>query len=192
MKTIIFDCEIKHGVITDNNPAQPGYQYSDGWQDYIGMGVSVICAYDVTSGRARTFCDDNFDAWRELCKRSERIVSFNGTQFDNPLLEANGLGFDPDKSLDIAALIWRAAGVPEGDHPKGLGLDALCKANNIPGKTGNAADAPQDWQDGKVGTVIDYCQGDVESTLKLYEEIVMTGNLIDPRTFECLAVRLPR
>lgn len=189
---IIFDTEIKHGVITDKNPAQPGYKYSAGWKDFSGMGVSVIGVFDFNKQQYRVFCDDNFDAWRELTERSSRIISFNGDNFDNPLLEANGLGFDPAKSLDLAALIWRAAGVPEGEHPKGLGLDAICKANGIDGKSGNAADAPQDWQDGKVGRVIDYCLCDVRATVDLYYQIIHIGHITDPRTMGRLSVRLPR
>lgn len=189
---IIFDTEIKHGVITDNNPPKLHYQYAKGWKDFAGMGISVICAFDFQKHHYRVFCEDNFDAWRDLVERSSRVISFNGDNFDNPLLEANGLGYDLAKSLDLAALIWNLAGVPEGEHPKGLGLDALCKANGIDGKTGNAADAPQDWQDGKVGRVIDYCLGDVRATVDLYYQIILCGYITDPRTLERLPVRLPR
>lgn len=189
---IIFDTEIKHGIATDYNPPKVGYRYAEGWKDFAGMGVSVIGAFDFTKLHYRVFCEDNFDAWRELTERSSRIVSFNGDNFDNPLLDANGLGFDPAKSLDLAALIWALAGVPAGEHPKGLGLDALCKANNIEGKSGNSADAPQHWQDGKVGTVIDYCLGDVRATVDLYYQIILCGYITDPRTLERLPVRLPR
>lgn len=59
MSAIIFDCEIKHGVITDNNQAQLGYAYCNGWQDFSGMGVSVIGAYEVDTQATRVFCADN-------------------------------------------------------------------------------------------------------------------------------------
>lgn len=195
--TLIFDTEIKHGVITDNNPPKLRYQYANGWKDFAGMGISVIGAaviegFDFDHISYRVFCEDNFDAWRDLTRRSKRIVSFNGNRFDNPLLEANGQGYDLDKSLDLAALIWAAAGVPQGEHPKGLGLDALCKANDIPGKTGFGADAPQDWQDGKWGRVIDYCLADVRATVDLYQHILLNGTVTDPRTKFPLQIRLPR
>lgn len=190
--TIIFDCEIKHGVITENNPARVGYTYCNGWNDFVGMGVSVIGAHDYERGTARVFCEDNCLDWLTLAEAATHIVSFNGSRFDIPLLRANGLGFDEAKSVDLAALIWSAAGVADDVHPKGLGLDAICKANGIRGKTGNAADAPQDWQDGKVGKVIDYCLGDVRATAALYELIHLDGWIYDPRTMEMLTVRLPR
>lgn len=195
MKTtniIVVDSEIKHGVITEDNPAQPGYQYAQGWTDYLGMGISTICAYDFYTARLRVFCEDNFDQWLELVRHRDGVVSFNGNRFDNPLLSAHGLGFDLEKSIDLAALIWQAAGIPEGEHPKGLGLDAICRANDIPGKTGNAVDAPQDWQQGRIGRVIDYCLGDVRSETELYTQILNCGYITDPRTFERLFVRLPK
>jgi len=192
MSAIIFDCEIKHGVITDNNQEQLGYAYCNGWQDFSGMGVSVIGAYEVDTQATRVFCADNAADWLALTARAQHIVSFNGNRFDIPLLEAHDLGFDPDKSIDLAALIWAAAGVLDDAHPKDLSLDAICKVNGIPGKTGSGADAPQNWQDGKIGRVIDYCLGDVRATAKLYELIVLDGWIYDPRTMEMLHVRLPR
>lgn len=188
---IIYDTEIKHGVITPNNQPRPGYRYADGWKDFAGMGVSVIGAYDIDAIGYRVFCDDNLHEWRDLAERAKGIVSFNGNRFDGPLLAANGCGFPVEKSIDLAAIIWRAAGIPEGEHPKGLGLDAICRANGIPGKTGNAADAPQDWQAGKIGTVIDYCLADVRITKELYFHIQLFGCITDPRTGEKLDVRLP-
>lgn len=195
-KIIIFDTEIKHGVVTDDNLPKLKYQYAKGWKDFAGMSVSVICAavidaYDFENPVYRVFCEDNFDGWLDLTRRGV-FVSYNGDQFDCPLLDAHGLGFDPDKSLDIAALIWAAAGVPAGEHPKSLGLDAMCKANGIAGKSGNGADAPQDWQDGKVGRVVDYCLNDVRATMALYHHILLNGTVTDPRTMDLLHIRLPR
>lgn len=171
---------------------EPGYQYANGWTDFAGMGVSVIGAYDVDAICYRVFCDDNLQEWRDLVANAAGVVSFNGNRFDNPLLEANGCGFPAEKSIDLAAIIWRAAGIPEGEHPKGLSLDAICRANNLSGKTGNAADAPQDWQDGKIGKVIDYCLGDVRITKALYFQIKLFGEITDPRTGKKLDVDLPQ
>lgn len=193
---LIFDAEIKHGVITDNNPAKPGYTYASGWQDYKGMGIACVCAFDTAANRFRVFTETNLDALQDLID-THTIVSFNGKRFDVPLLEANGVGArynsdgDEIPHIDLAELIWRAAGIPADEHPKGMGLDAICRANNIPGKTGNAADAPQQWQDGHHGRVIDYCLGDIESTLRLFDLITLNGGIRDPRTGEWLTVRVP-
>lgn len=190
---IIYDTEIRHGVTTEDNPPQPGFKYADGWHDFAGMGIAVICAYDILEARYRVFMEDNFSAFEQLVDERDGVIGFNNHRFDDPLLRDNGLRLDVEKSHDLAALIWRAAGVPNGEHPKGLGLDACCKAHNLPGKTGNGADAPQDYQRGHYGRLIDYCLGDVRSTLHLLRYIERAGGIIDPRNPEnFLNVQVPR
>jgi len=191
MSILIYDTEIKHGVTTPNNPQQPGYTYAKGWTDFAGMGIATIGVWDAYDNRPHVFCDDNLDEWLALVAKRDWVISFNGHRFDDPLLEANGAGYPAEKSLDLAALIWRAAGIPVGEHPKGLSLDAICRANNLPTKTGNGADAPQLWQDGKIGKVIDYCLGDVLCTLALFQLIYQHGQITDPRTGSALTVTLP-
>jgi len=190
MKLVIYDTEICHGIVTENNPAQPGYKYAEGWHDFAGMGISTLCAFDMHENRYRVFMADNFSQWESLIDERTAVVGFNNYSFDDRLLEANGITFGL-QSIDLAALIWRAAGIPQGEHPKGFGLDAICLANKLPGKTGSAASAPQDYQDGYIGRVIDYCLGDVRSTLYLYRYIVQNGGVKDPRTGQWINVRVP-
>ena len=160
------------------------------------MGIACVCAFDTAANRFRVFTETNLDALQDLID-THNLVSFNGKRFDVPLFEANGVAArynsdgDEIPHIDLAELIWRAAGIPAGEHPKGMGLDAICRANNIPGKTGNAADAPQQWQDGHHGRVIDYCLGDIESTLRLFDLVALNGGIRDPRTGEWLTVQVP-
>lgn len=189
MNVFIYDTEIKHGVITDNNPAQRGYQYAAGWNDFAGMGIACLCGFDNREARYRVFMDDNINEAQAFISSFDAVVSFNGKRFDDKLLAANGIIII--RSIDLAELIWRAAGIPAGEHPKGLGLDAICQANRLPGKTGNAANAPQDYQDGRTGTLIDYCLGDVRSTLHLYRYLMTAGGIRDPRDGRWLNVALP-
>lgn len=191
MKLVIYDAEICNGIITDNNPAQEGYKYAKGWKDFAGMGISTICAYDVHEARFRVFMADNLSHLEDLMTERDALVGFNNHQFDDNLLRENNV-FIGSSTIDLAALIWRAAGIPQGEHPKGLGLDAICKANKLPGKTGNGAQAPQDYQDGRIGRVIDYCLADVRSTLHLYRYLAGFGGITDPRTGEWLNVAVPK
>ena len=177
---LIYDCEIKRGVVTENNPRQAGFDYANGWYDFSGMGISVVCAYDCAAPRYRVFCLDNLGEFADLVKRRRIVIGFNNHRFDDRLLAAHGV-YVGHHSRDIAALIWHAAGVPEGEHPRGLGLDAICKANGLGGKSASAADAPQDWQRGRIGRVIDYCLNDVRMTVRLLRLIEDTGGIIDPR-----------
>ena len=191
MKLVIYDCEICNGVITDNNPAQQGYKYANGWKDFAGMGISTICAYDIFDNRYRVFMEDNLTQIEDLMTERDALVGFNNHRFDDHLLRENNV-FIGANTIDLASLIWRAAGVPQGEHPKGLGLDAICKANNLPAKTGNGADAPQHFQDGYIGRVIDYCLADVRSTLFLYRYLAMHGGIKDPLDGQWLNVTVPK
>ena len=94
--------------------------------------------------------------------------------------------------MDLARLIWKAAGFVEGEHPNGWGLDALCKANGLGGKSGNGALAPVMFQRGDIGGLIDYCLADVALTLKLYRLVAWTGGLRNPVTGEFLPVVVAR
>lgn len=192
MNPIIYDTEIKYGVATEDNPPQAGYRYAEGWSDFAGMGIATICAYDVLEARYRVFMDDNLHMFADLMDARDAIVGFNNFRFDDRLLETNGILIPEGKTIDLAALIWRGAGIPQGEHPRGLSLAKICEANNLPGKSGNGADAPQDFQDGKIGRVIDYCLGDVRATLHLYRLLVTNGGVTDPRNGDWLNVTAPR
>ena len=177
---IIYDCEIKRGVVTENNQRRNGCDYADGWEDFSGMGISVLCAYDMLESRYRVFCDDNMEDFVNLACNRRGVIGFNNHRFDDRLLAAHGI-YVGYYSLDVAELIWSAAGVPDGEQPRGLGLDAICKANGLGGKSASAADAPNDWQRGRIGRVIDYCLNDVRMTVRLLRLIEDTGGIIDQR-----------
>lgn len=193
MNIVIYDTEIKHGVVTEDNPMETyRYRYAKGWTDFAGMGISTLCAYDVLKTRMHVYLDDNLLDFATLVEQRTHVLGFNNHRFDDPLIAAHGIAVDRENSIDLAALIWKAAGIPQGEHPRGLGLDALCKSHGLPIKSARAADAPQLYQDGKIGQVIDYCIGDVHATLQLYRYIANAGGCIDPRNGEWLTVVVPK
>ena len=177
---LIYDCEIKHGVETENNPRLKGFTYARDWQDFTGMGISCICAFDFVSGRYRVFLEDNFDEFQDLLSDRSMTAGFNNHRFDAPLLLAHDFEL-PHRSVDVAEEIWIAAGIPAGEHPRGLGLDAICRANGLATKSLCGSAAPILWQSGNYGSVIDYCLQDVRCTLQLMRHIEETGGVIDPR-----------
>jgi len=177
---LIYDCEIIKGILKKDDYPIPGVQYCDGWRDFANMGISVICAYDYGESRYRVFCRDNFEDFQSLAE-DRNVVSFNGLAFDDKLCEANGLRVKTQ--YDILVATWVAAGLPpEFSYPThiGYGLDAICQANHIGRKTGNGALAPIQWQQGKIGAVIDYCLHDVRITKLLFDEILSVGKLTSP------------
>lgn len=184
MKTIIFDCEIKKAIPPENEELIEGIQYCRGWHDTKNMGISVICAYDYSTEKFRVFCADNMQEFQKLVNESDIIAGFNNIAFDNKLCAANGITIPDEKSFDILVEIWKAAGLNScysySSH-SGFGLDAMCQANFRIGKTGYGGTAGVDWQQGKIGTVIDYCLNDIKLTQMLLEKIIKKQKLVNPK-----------
>ena len=191
---LIYDIEIYSAIPERNGSRVPNIKYCDGWDDHKNMGVSVIGVYDCQYEEARVFCQDNWSEFVKLAESREVLVGFNNIPFDNVVLRTVGIHLDDAKCYDLLREMWLAAGLGEKyAYPShaGYGLDATCKANFGRGKTGNGALAPVLWQQGKIGTVIDYCLSDVARTRFLLELVNLDCSLIDPKTGKQLAMRLP-
>ncbi len=193
MKIVVYEAEIEAAILTRGEAPLEGIRYCSGWTDYAGMGVSVICAYVWDQGY-RVFMKDNMDAFKALAEAPDTLlVGFNNRAFDDRLIAgALGISVPEQRSYDLL----RAARVALGHDPgyfagSGLNLDSLCKANFLPGKSGNGAFAPILWQQGKVGQVVDYCLSDTLQTKKLIE-LVLAGRLRDPNTGRVLNVVPPQ
>lgn len=190
MKLLVYDAEIVNAIPERGTPPLEGINYCKGWTDYFGMGVSVVCAYAWDQGY-RIFLKDNFAAFRELAEAPDTLcIGYNNRSFDDRLLEqALAINIAPNRSWDLLRAIRVARGVSPGSVG-GPTLDALCRANFLPGKTGSGAFAPLLWQKGKCGQVVDYCLNDVIQLKKLVE-LVIAGRLRDPDSGRILPVTLP-
>jgi hypothetical protein len=194
---LIFDCEIIKAILGKDETPRAGISYCKGWDDYAGMGISVIGAYDYEEHRYRVFCRDNMNAFTELAKKRSLLVGFNNVKFDNNLLAANGIHLNgPVKIYDLLVEIWRGVGLPltwkDFSTHGGYGLDQVCAANFGHGKTGNGALAPVLWQQGKIGQVIDYCLEDVRLTKTLLDTVIERGWIINPKTGKRIEIRRPQ
>ena len=191
MRLMIYDAEIRNAIPNRNEPLLEGITYCQGWGDFAGMGVSVICAYVWDQGY-RVFLEDNMEAFIALADHPETVVvGFNNRAFDDRLIEAClGVRVPEVRSYDLLRAVRVARGESPGYAAGGCNLDSLCKANFLPGKSGSGAFAPILWQKGKHGQVIDYCQNDVRQTVDLIE-LVMAGRLRDPLSGRVLDVAMP-
>ena len=179
---IVYDVEIEQAILGKNEERLPDIRYCDGWRDFEGMGISVICAYDSKTERYHAFTRGNFDDFQSLVLNDSLIVSFNGLQFDDNVCQA--MGMKVTTTYDILKEAWVSDGHPptyESKKQMGYGLDAFAKATGFAGKVGHGAQAPIDWQRGRYGRVITYCLEDVRLTWKLACWISMTGSLPNPR-----------
>lgn len=188
MNTIIYDIEIDRAIPQRGQLPVPGIRYCEGWHDHAGMGVAVAGVYDYAEGRYRVFCRDNWAEFEALWNSSGLVVGFNQIGFDNKVLDAmtpvaeRRISTRPQ--YDILQELWAAHGLSRTFSPRthgGFGLDPTAKVNFGGEKTGDGAQAPINWQQGRIASVIDYCLEDVRLTKLLFDRILATGRLLSPK-----------
>lgn len=196
MRALIYDIEILNAIPNRDGSKEDGIEYCAGWHDHANMGIAVIGVYDYEEDRARVFCQDNLSAFLDLCSDRDVLVGFNNIPFDNAVIAATLQipPFPEEQCYDLLRELWMAAGLsPTFDHNThgGYGLDETCKRNFGTKKSGNGALAPVLWQQGKIGTVIDYCLNDIRLTKQLFDRVLQTGMLQSPKNGQELALRYP-
>lgn len=191
MKMMVYDAEIINAIPTKGAAPVPGVSYCQGWGDHVGMGVSVIAAYVWDQGY-RIFLADNMHEFRELAESPETLcVGFNNHAFDDVLVRrCLGINLGEHRSWDLLRAVRVARGQDPGYIAGGPNLDSLARANFLPGKSGAGAFAPNLWQQGKIGQVIDYALNDCMQTKKLIER-VLAGSLRDHESGRTLPVVPP-
>lgn len=196
---LIYDCEIKKAIPGKDGVIIQGIEYCKGWDDFEGMGIACVCAYDYEEDAYRVFCNDNLGAFEALVDHHTLndglIVGYNSLKFDNRLVAAHGIPINPAASYDILVEIWKAVGLgPEfvWETHMGFGLDDMIRANfDDYGKTGDGKMAPVLWQQGKIGTVIDYGMTDVWLTKMLLDKVIAGDPLVNPKSGELFLVKAP-
>lgn len=181
---MVYDIEIKRAIPPKRGQLVEGIEYCEGWHDHANMGIAVVGTYDFITRQYRVFCEDNLGDLTELISRHECVIGFNNVAFDDKVLGVAGIKIDSNKSYDLLREIWVAAGlypVYSGVSHNGFSLEAMSQANLKSRKSGNGAMAPVLWQQGQIGSVIDYCLNDVFLTVELIRIVCDQERLIDPR-----------
>lgn len=175
--TLIYDCETINCLPVGE--ISPNFTYCQSREDFKGMGLSVVGAYASWTGRYHVFLNDNLDDFQNLVNQAKKIVGFNSLSFDDKLCWANNIQIKTN--YDLLCEVRVAAGMPphyvKGVTRKGYSLNDLAQANLKVEKTGTGAIAPQLWQKGEKGKVIDYCLNDVMLLKELYQK---RKRIIDP------------
>lgn len=207
---IVYDTEIKKCIPDRGSVHSGSIEYCLGWSDFPGMGISVLCAFDLDTGQMHTFVDDDpyaakyaalhidggfadLGVFAEMVARTDYVIGFNNHSFDNKLVAAHGIVIPPEKSYDIYVEVIDAAGLSEAPfkYRKGYKLDDLARANGIPGKDGHGIMAPVMYQTGRITELHDYCRHDVDMTVKVLEHI-LDGRLRCPKSSNVLRVKTPK
>lgn len=181
---VVYDLEIKKTI----------EQCSKGWNSHDEMGISVGCAFDYRTMRYRIFMDDNLQELVDRLNETQTlVVAFNHIGFDNKLLRGSGYKLKPDSDLhnyDMLLVSRKGAGV-HSPFVKGFRLDDHLEALQFPMKTANGALAPIWWQEGKMGTVIDYCANDVRVERMLFEDMWIHGTTASKYKAEPYSITRP-
>lgn len=190
MNGLVYDLEIVRAIPTRGEEPMKWIEYCEGWTDHKNMGISVLGVYDYVHDRYHTFCEDNFDEFRALVERRDIFIGFNSVRFDNAVIKAVlDLEIPETKCYDIMRELMAAA---DTTSFAGFNLNATAHANLREKKTGHGALGPVQWQQGEIGSVIDYCLADVWLTKRLFDQIVKGVVMIDPRdTTKMLTLRRP-
>lgn len=195
-RIIVLDCEIKKMILGRNESYQDGLQYCSGWSDYAGMGISVVCVYDMTTKLMHTLTPEENEEHAamlgNLISRADYIVGFNNNSFDNNLLAAAGFKIPAEKSYDIYAQVIDATGLSNAPFSarKGYKLDDIAQANQLKGKSGSGALAPVLYQNGQLDELYAYCEQDVHITVNVLH-LILEGMLVCPRSGSTLQVITP-
>lgn len=187
LKTLFFDCEIAKCIPDKYCPNNPRYEYCQGWTDFKGMGVAIVCAYASWSGY-HSFVKEDLPEFQKLVNEADKIVGFNSISFDDNLLTANGI--EIATTYDLLCETRVASGQPPhytpGETRGGYALEQLARANLGRGKTGKGELAPRRWQEGRYKEVVEYCFNDLGLLRELYER---KSALTDPTNGSVLFLR---
>ena len=186
---VVYDAEIQRLIPDRDEPRDNKYQYCQGWTDWLGMGVACVVAYLCAEKQFRVYMGDNLREFGKLAQ-SRLMVGFNIEGFDNKLLEAHGVTIP--NHWDLMPNARMALGEPReytrGITKAGRKVDDYARVNLKLRKSGLGANAPKLWQDGKIGTLINYTLDDVYCELGL---IKLCPTLIDPVTMQSFVVKVP-
>lgn len=209
MSTLVWDLEIKARIIEgrggwsspEDDDALAAGLAVQGWANAHKAGISCAVAYEVERRRYHVFGDtlDEHKALAEMLAAADIVVGWNHVQFDYPVLaEAAGMplayltdmGAPPGlRDWDLLQMLWTGRG---GNARFGSGnkLDEISRAtlgSTIGGKIGEGQRAPELYQQGRWGELVNYCLRDVDLTARLYERVREGAPLItnDGRIVTC-------
>lgn len=186
LHAVVYDLEIKKCVPGDA-PIDPNYEYCKGWGDKAGMGVSVLTAVDMYTGRGHVFLEDNLADFQELAARRGTLIGFNSRDFDDKVMAAAGVPVTTTWDFKVAL----GGLLNGGARVKGRRLADFIRVN-LPGlqleKEMDGAEAPKAWQREEYGRVIEYCMGD---TFRLAALVSLLPTIIDPVTGQTVQVHAP-
>lgn len=164
-----YDLEIATPI--PERDGQPDWDYARRGK----CGLSVLVIWDSETGRPHFYDEHNLAAGLTHLNSCDLIVSWNGLQFDTPVIEALTKGKVTAPQYDILDHCWRAL----GSKKKGYRLGEVATRTIGMGKTGQGDSAPKLVAEGRWAELYDYCLNDVYLTRELVNHVIDVGGVID-------------
>lgn len=176
-----FDLEIMHPV-----------EDCGGWQGAITQGgVSVLCIWDSIDENPVFYDESSLETAAGHLEDADVVVSFNGSSFDVPLLEAHlRRKLVLKEHIDVFALAKRALDAM-GKRWKGNGLGPLSVKTTGRNKLGEGSHAPTLVREQRWADLYNYCLRDVILTRDLLTFARRNGYILDSEGDE-LPLNLPK
>jgi DEAD/DEAH box helicase domain-containing protein len=168
VRVITFDLEIK-----EHPDSCMG-----GWEGVRRgeAGVSCVAVHDSAIDRTFIYNEHDLEECVGHLNDADMLCSFNGREFDVPILQSITGADILSNHYDILQEIWRA--LP--NRTKGYKLDDICKRLGVGEKNSNGASAIELYRDGDFRTLYSYCRNDVALTRKVARFIDANGYIISP------------
>jgi DEAD/DEAH box helicase domain-containing protein len=170
MNLVTFDLETKE-LATD---------LEQGWKALLAGqgGISAFIGWSSQDARPYIFDDNCLAGGVSLLENADVVLSFNGVNFDVPLIEGH---FDRKLTikchLDLHQMIREALESRQGPR-RGYTLEECSLRSLGRGKTGSGKDAPTLYQRGLYAEVFGYCLDDVILTRDLFRFTQQNGGIV--------------
>lgn len=179
LRTCVFDLEI----------ASPVEECPNGWAGARRgeCGVSALVIWDTSTGRYHIYDASTLESALEHLNSADRIVTWNGKDFDVPIVESlTGLKVTA-RHIDLLEMVWKAL----GQKQKGYKLGAVAYRTLGLTKNGEGASAPSLVKQDRFAELFDYCLCDVHLTRMLWEH-VQKNLFVVSHTGNPLVLMVPR
>lgn len=138
-------------------------------------GVSCLVVWDSITDHHHIYTSETLLAAAVHLESADVVLSFNGIEFDIPVLEGCiGRRVATKAHLDLLRLIWSAI----AGRRKGNTLDETAKRTLGRGKIGSGTSAPRLAEEGRWQELFTYCAGDVFLTRDLFRFVQEHGGVI--------------
>lgn len=138
-------------------------------------GISCIVVWDSLTDNHNVYTSETLLAAAAHLEAADVVLSFNGIEFDIPVLEGCiGRRVETKVHLDLLRLIWSAI----AGRRKGNTLDETAKRTLGRGKAGHGTSAPRLAEEGRWQELFTYCAGDVFLTRDLFRFVREHGGVV--------------